>query len=53
LCGLDLSKLALRGVCLQGVEMQDATLSKATIKDSKFIENFAIWAVAINRSGQI
>ena len=51
--GLDLSKLALRGAYLQGVEMQDATLSKAIIKDSKFTENFdGIWAVAISGSGQ-
>jgi uncharacterized protein YjbI with pentapeptide repeats len=29
--GLDLSDLALRGAYLQGVEMQDAALSNATL----------------------
>lgn len=51
--GLDLSDLALRGAYLQGVEMQDATLSKAILKDSNFTETFdAIWAVAISGSGK-
>jgi WD40 repeat protein len=51
--GLDLSNLALRAAYLQGVEMQDATLAKAIIKDSNFTETFdAIWAVAISGSGQ-
>jgi WD40 repeat protein/transcriptional regulator with XRE-family HTH domain len=51
--GLDLSEIALRGAYLQGVEMQDATLSKAILKDSNFTETFdAIWAVAISGSGQ-
>src|SRR5262249_12778215 len=47
--GLDLSHLALRGVWLQGVEMQDATLSGAALHDSVFTEPFdAITAVAIS-----
>ena len=51
--GLDLSRLALRGVHLQGVEMQDATLSGALIHDSVFTETFdATWAVAISGNGQ-
>jgi WD40 repeat protein len=50
---LDLSRLVLRGVYLQGVEMQDANLSGALIRESIFTETFdAIWAVAISRSGQ-
>jgi WD40 repeat protein len=51
--GLDLSRLALRGVHLQGVEMQDATLAGATLRDSVFTETFdAIMAVAISSTGQ-
>lgn len=51
--GLDLSGLALRNVYLQGVEMQDTTLSGALIRDSVFTEAFDItWSVAISRSGQ-
>ncbi len=51
--GLDLSRLALRGVFLQGVEMQDANLSGAVLRDSVFTEPLdAIWAVAISRNGQ-
>ena len=51
--GLDMSDLALRGAYLQGVEMQDATLSNAILKDCNFTETFdAIWAVAISGSGQ-
>src|SRR5437879_3300827 len=34
--GLDLSRLALRGVHLQGVEMQDATLAEAMLQGSVF-----------------
>ena len=50
---LDASRLVLRGVYLQGVEMQDATLSGALLRESVFTETFdAIWAVAISRSGQ-
>jgi len=51
--GLDLSELVLRRAYLQGVEMQDATLSNATLQDSNFTETFdAIWSVAISGSGQ-
>jgi uncharacterized protein YjbI with pentapeptide repeats len=32
--GLYLSRLALRGVSLHGVEMQDANLSRATLRDT-------------------
>ena len=51
--GLDLSQLALRGAYLQGVEMQDATLSGATFRDTIFTEAFdAAWAVATSLNGQ-
>jgi WD40 repeat protein/transcriptional regulator with XRE-family HTH domain len=51
--GLDLSRLAIRGAYLQGVEMQDANLSGAVMRECVFTEPFdAIWAVAISRSGQ-
>jgi WD40 repeat protein len=51
--GLDLSRMALHGVYLQGVEMQDADLSGALLRDTVFTEAFdAVWAVAINRTGQ-
>ena len=51
--GLDLSQLALRGAYVQGVEMQDATLSGATLRDSVFTEALdATFAVAISRNGQ-
>src|SRR2546421_7236372 len=51
--GLDLSQLAFRGAYLQGVEMQDATLSGATLRDTVFTEALdATWAVAISSNGQ-
>src|SRR5258708_5795537 len=51
--GMDLSRLVLRGVHLQGVEMQDASLSGSLIQQSVFTETFdAIWAVTVSRSGQ-
>src|SRR5712692_10137864 len=51
--GLDLSHLALRSASLQGVELQDANLSGATIRECVFTETFdAIIAVAISSSGQ-
>ncbi len=51
--GLDLSRLALRGVYLQSVEMQDARLSGAVLQDSVFTEPFdAIMAVTMSRTGQ-
>src|SRR5215471_8531427 len=51
--GLDLSRLAIRGTYLQGVEMQDANLSRALMRECVFSEDFdAITAVAISSSGQ-
>lgn len=51
--GLDLSRLALRGVMLQGVQMQDTNLSRAVLQDSTFTESIdAITAIAISRDGQ-
>ena len=50
--GLNLSKLTLRNVYLQGIEMQDATLSYATIWDTVFTQTFdAITAVAVSNNG--
>ncbi len=50
--GLDLSQLALRGVYLQGVEMQEANLSGALLRECVLTVTFdAIWAVAISRNG--
>ena len=49
---LDLSYLSIRGAYLQGVEMQDAKLSGASLRDSIFTETLdATWAVAISGSG--
>src|SRR5207248_981329 len=43
--GLDLSQLSLRRVYLQGVQMQDATLSRALMRECVFTEAFdASWA---------
>ena len=51
--GLDLSQLAFRGAYLQGVEMQDTTLSGATLRDTVFTEALdATWSVAISKNGQ-
>jgi WD40 repeat protein/transcriptional regulator with XRE-family HTH domain len=50
---LDLSRLSLRSVFLQGVQMQDARLSGALIHESVFTQAFdASWAVAISRDRQ-
>jgi WD40 repeat protein/transcriptional regulator with XRE-family HTH domain len=50
---LDLSGLAIRGAYLQGVEMQDATLTGASLRDTIFTEAFDIpWGVAISGTGQ-
>ena len=50
---LDLSQLAIRGAYVQGIEMQDANLSGAVMRECVFSEAFdAITAVAISRSGQ-
>ena len=51
--GLDLSRLVLRGVYVQGVELQEANLSGALLHECVLTETFdAITAVAISRSGQ-
>jgi WD40 repeat protein/transcriptional regulator with XRE-family HTH domain len=51
--GLDLSRLSIRGAYLQGVELQDVTLSGARLLECVFTENFdAIPTVAISKSGQ-
>ncbi len=51
--GLDLSRLAIRGAYLQGVELQDANLSGARLEECVLTEAFdAIWSVAISQSGQ-
>ena len=50
---INLSRLAIRGVYLQGAEMQDADLSGATLQSCVFTETFdAISAVAISPNGQ-
>lgn len=52
LCGLNLSHLAIRGVYLQGVEMQDTNLSWTLIRESVFTATFdVITAVAVSRDG--
>ncbi len=51
--GLNLSQLAIRGAYLQGVEMQDASLAGASVRETAFNEAFDIpWAVATSRDGQ-
>src|SRR5439155_3925863 len=51
--GLNLSQLVIRGVSLQGVEMQDTKLSGATLRETVFTEALdAIWAVATSLNGQ-
>ena len=51
--GLDLSRLAIRGAYLQGVQMQDATLAGAVMRECVLSEDFdAITAVAISKSGK-
>jgi len=50
--GVDLSQLAIRGAYLQGVEMQDASLAEALLRDTTFTEAFdATRVVAISRNG--
>ena len=49
----DLSRLAIRGAYLQGIEMQDATLTGAVMRECVFTQDFdAITAMAISHSGQ-
>jgi WD40 repeat protein/transcriptional regulator with XRE-family HTH domain len=51
--GLDLSRLALRGGYLQGVELQEANLSFALLHECLLTQSFdAITAVATSLSGQ-
>src|SRR5438034_1200070 len=51
--GLDLSRLAIRGAYLQGVELQDATLSGAMMRECVWTSTFdAISGVAISPNGQ-
>jgi hypothetical protein len=50
---LDLSRLAIRGAYLQGVEMQDATLAGAMLHEVIFTEAFdAILSVAVSPDGR-
>ncbi len=50
--GLDLSRLAIRGAYLQGVELQDARLSGAMLREVVFTELLDdIATVAISKSG--
>jgi WD40 repeat protein/transcriptional regulator with XRE-family HTH domain len=50
--GLDLSQLSIRGAYLQGVEMQDTTLSRALLRETVFTGAFdAPWAVATSPNG--
>jgi WD40 repeat protein/transcriptional regulator with XRE-family HTH domain len=50
---LDLSRLAIRGAFLQGVEMQDASLARASLRETVLNESFDIpWAVAVSLNGQ-
>jgi WD40 repeat protein len=51
--GLDLSRLALRGVYLQGVEMQDANLSFAQLRECLLTQSFdALTTLATSHSGK-
>jgi WD40 repeat protein/transcriptional regulator with XRE-family HTH domain len=51
--GLDLSRLTLRSVHFQDVEMQDTSLAGAVIQESSFSEPFdTVSAIAVNRSGE-
>src|SRR5213082_2932727 len=50
---LDLSRLSIRGAYLQGVEMQDATLSGAILHEVAFTEAFdAVLSVAVSPDGR-
>ncbi len=51
--GLDLSRLVLRGVYWQGIEMQEANLSGALLRECVFTQTFdAILAVAVSPDGR-
>jgi WD40 repeat protein/transcriptional regulator with XRE-family HTH domain len=50
--GLDFSRLFIRGAYLQSVEMQDASLARAIIRDTIFTEALDVsWGVAISSKG--
>ncbi len=50
---LDLSRLVVRSAYLQGVEIQDTTLSKAFIQDSVFSDTFdSVIALDVSKSGK-
>jgi hypothetical protein len=50
--GLDLSHLSIRGAYLQGIEMQNTTLSGARLCETVFTEAFAApWVVAMSPNG--
>jgi WD40 repeat protein/transcriptional regulator with XRE-family HTH domain len=50
--GLDLSQLVLRNLNLQGVAMQDTTVSNALMRDIFFTQTFsAVLAVDVSKSG--
>ena len=52
--GLDLSQLCIRGAYLQGIEMQEASLAEALIRDTVFTEAVsATWGVAISQDGTL
>jgi WD40 repeat protein/transcriptional regulator with XRE-family HTH domain len=52
--GLDLSRLCIRGAYLQDIEMQEASLSGALIRDTVLTEAVsATWAVAISQDGTL
>ncbi len=51
--GLDLSRLALRGVYLQGIELQDANLSFAQLRECLLTQSFdALTTLATSPSGK-
>jgi WD40 repeat protein len=52
--GLNFSKLCIRGASLQGIKMQNASLSGALIHDTVFTEAIsATWKVAISKNGSL
>jgi WD40 repeat protein/transcriptional regulator with XRE-family HTH domain/DNA-binding transcriptional regulator GbsR (MarR family) len=51
--GIDLSRLVIRRAYLQGIEMQDASLAGATMRDNVFTEVMNVpWSVTISSSGE-
>ncbi len=52
LSGLDLHELYLREANLQGVNIRDTSLARATLRDARFTEAFdAIWFIATSKNG--